>query len=113
MPIAIGLVVRQDQRRTLEGPLGLAAAFDPPFFDIPNHRCGAGLSRPPYLSDAFGRRRRWLRSPAIVQEPREGSGQLQAPTSLSLRQTTGWLANRMRCTSNHPCSIECTAFFAP
>ena len=42
MPIAIGLVVRQDQRRTLEGPLGLAATFDPPFFDIPNHRCGAG-----------------------------------------------------------------------
>lgn len=42
MPIAIGLVVRQDQRRTLEGLLGLAAAFDPLFFDIPNHRCGAG-----------------------------------------------------------------------
>lgn len=88
MPIAIGLVVRQDQRRTLEGLLGLAAAFDPPFFDIPNHRCGAGLSRPPCSLDASGGRRRWPCSPAIVQEPREGSGQLQASPSLSVRQTT-------------------------
>ena len=113
MSIAIRLIVRKDQRRTLEGPLGLAFAFDPPFFDIPNHRCGAGLSRPPRPLDASGRRRRWPCSPAIAQEPREGSGQLQASQSLSVRQTTEWLANRMRCASHHPCSIECTAFFAP
>ena len=72
-----------------------------------------GLSRPPCPLDASGRRRRWPCSTAIVQEPCEGSGQLLASPSLSVRQTTGWLANRMRCASNHPCSIECTAFFAP